>query len=200
MSGWAAEVGCDWNERAAGWLPLEAPIEIEIGSGKGLFLQSVAASTPAHNFIGIEIAKKYAFLANERLERDGLSNALVLHGDALTGFRENLPDEKIAAVHVYFPDPWWKKRHKDRRVISDAMLEQIERVLAPGGIFHFWTDVLDYYELAVRQIVERTDLAGPEFVDETQAEHDLDYRTHFERRTRLNGLPVYRSQFRKHDS
>jgi tRNA (guanine-N7-)-methyltransferase len=99
------------------------------------------------------------------------------------------------AVHVYFPDPWWKAKHKKRRVLSDETIVHIRRVLKPNGQLHFWTDVLDYYEIAVPRIVELTDLSGPFYVPEPTAMHTMDYRTHFERRTRLNGLPVYRARF-----
>ncbi len=106
-----------------------------------------------------------------------------------------VPDQSVVAVHVYFPDPWWKAKHKKRRVLSDETIVHIQRVLKPNGQFHFWTDVLDYYEVAVPRIVELTSLAGPFYVPEPTASHAMDYRTHFERRTRLNGLPVYRARF-----
>jgi tRNA (guanine-N7-)-methyltransferase len=106
-----------------------------------------------------------------------------------------VPDESVVAVHVYFPDPWWKAKHKKRRVLSDETIVHIQRVLKPNGELHFWTDVLDYYEIAVPRIVELTTLAGPFYVPEPSSSHSMDYRTHFERRTRLNGLPVYRARF-----
>jgi tRNA (guanine-N7-)-methyltransferase len=81
--------------------------------------------------------------------------------------------------------------------LSDETIRNIERVLKPGGELHFWTDVLDYYEIAIPRIVELTKLNGPFYVPEPVAEHNMDFRTHFERRTRLNGLPVYRSRFVK---
>ena len=90
----------------------DAPLEIEVGSGKGLFLQSAASTNPDHNFLGIEIATKYARFAAARLARSGLPNAVMVHGDAQPIFAELLPDNSLAAVHVYFPDPWWKKRHR----------------------------------------------------------------------------------------
>ncbi len=110
---------------------------------------------------------------------------------------DEIPENRLHAVHVYFPDPWWKARHKKRRVLNERMLIGIERALIPGGFLHFWTDVIDYYQSTLELIQQVTRLQGPLFVDEPPALHDLDYRTHFERRTRLNGLPVYRSQFQK---
>jgi tRNA (guanine-N7-)-methyltransferase len=103
----------------------------------------------------------------------------------------------VAAVHVYFPDPWWKMRHRKRRVLNEKFLREVERVLEPGGTLHFWTDVEEYYESTLELIRTTTSLSGPAAVAESLPEHDLDFRTHFERRTRLHGEAVYRSEFRK---
>jgi tRNA (guanine-N7-)-methyltransferase len=129
------------------------------------------------------------------LAKRGIVNACVVHGDALRVFREILPNASLAAVHVYFPDPWWKARHKKRRVMNGAFAIDIERTLVPGGRLHFWTDVQEYFETTVTLVKEATHLEGPLDVPERQAQHDLDYRTHFERRTRLSGEAVYRAEF-----
>lgn len=177
--------------------PREAPLEVEVGSGKGLFLAAAASTTPERNFLGIELAMKYARFAASRLARRNLENARMLQGDGLKLFREHLVPDSLAAVHVYFPDPWWKKRHKKRRVLNEPFLRDVESRLAIGGLLHFWTDVEEYYQSTLELIAQVTSLEGPLEVPETPASHDLDYRTHFERRTRLNQLPVYRSQFIK---
>jgi len=174
-----------------------APLEVEVGSGKGLFLQSAATAAPDHNFLGIEVARKYARHTASRLAKRNLTNAVMVEGDAMRVFRELLLDASLAAVHVYFPDPWWKKRHRKRRVMNEAFLKDVVRTLVTGGRLHFWTDVEEYFETGVALVKEQTPLAGPLTVDERAAEHDLDYRTHFERRMRLAELPVYRSEFRK---
>jgi len=175
----------------------EAPLEVEIGSGKGLFLASAAAAAPEHNFLGVEVAAKYARFAAARLAKRDLPNAVMLHGDGLGLFRERLADASLAAVHVYFPDPWWKKRHHKRRVMNEEFLRDVVRTLRLGGSLHFWTDVQDYFAASLDLIAGHTPLVGPLEVPERPAEHDLDYRTHFERRTRLGDLPVYRAEFRK---
>jgi tRNA (guanine-N7-)-methyltransferase len=175
----------------------EAPLEVEVGSGKGLFLQNAALGTPEHDFLGIEVAFKYARFIAARLAKRNIANAKAVHGDALMLFRERLPDESLAAVHVYFPDPWWKARHHKRRVMTEAFLADVVRTLQPGGRLHFWTDVKEYFEGTLELIARTTPLAGPIGVAEKAAEHDLDFRTHFERRMRLHGEPVYRSEFLK---
>lgn len=174
-----------------------APLEIEVGSGKGLFLTSFAATHPEHNYLGTEIAAKYASFCAARLANRNLTNACMMHGDAQRLFADFLPDHLAVAVHVYFPDPWWKKRHKKRRVMNDRMLRHIQRVLQPQGKLHFWTDVLEYFQTALESIAATTTLVGPLEVPQRPAEHDLDFRTHFERRTRLQGELVYRAEFLK---
>ena len=171
------------------------PIELEIGSGKGLFLTNAAKSDPSRFYIGLELAAKYAREAQSKLDRLKIANAVFIASDATRVIATEVPDESMVAVHVYFPDPWWKAKHKKRRVLSDETILHIQRVLKPHGELHFWTDVLDYYEIAIPRIVELTSLSGPLYVPEPTSAYSMDYRTHFERRTRLNGLPVYRARF-----
>jgi len=178
-----------------------ARLEIEVGSGKGLFLSAAAAGDPQSDFIGIEILAKYARFIAARLAIQELSNARILHGDGQLFFQRWLADCSVHAVHVYFPDPWWKSRHKKRRVMNESFLINVQRVLVPGGTLHFWTDVEEYFQTALGLIAAHTRLTGPHPVEEKPADHDLDYRTHFERRIRLNHEPVYRAQFTKeHES
>jgi tRNA (guanine-N7-)-methyltransferase len=174
-----------------------APLEVEVGSGKGLFLRTAAADRPDANFLGIEVAQKYAQFAAAALAKGGVPNALVVHGDALGVFHELLPDACLAAVHVYFPDPWWKKRHRRRRVMLAPLVRDVERTLAAGGSLHFWTDVEEYFQTTLDLLAAETGLLGPLPVPETPAEHDMAYRTHFERRVRLASETVYRAEFKK---
>jgi tRNA (guanine-N7-)-methyltransferase len=120
-----------------------------------------------------------------------------VHGDGLKLFRDILPTASLAAVHVYFPDPWWKKRHRKRRVLNKPFLADVVRTLAATGKLHFWTDVEEYFDSTLKLIADVAALQGPIEVPERPAEHTLDYRTHFERRTRLHGDRVYRAEFIK---
>jgi tRNA (guanine-N7-)-methyltransferase len=174
-----------------------APLQVEVGSGKGLFLRNASAAMPDVNFLGIEIAAKYARFAAAMLAKRNLHNALMVQADALRIFRELLPDSSIQAVHVYFPDPWWKKRHKKRRVMRESFLQDVQRTLSSGGTLHFWTDVEEYFRTTLELIAARTALQGPINSPDTPAEHDMDYRTHFERRMRQTSEPVYRAEFLK---
>lgn len=177
--------------------PDAGPCELEIGSGKGLFLQSAAQARPHHRFVGIELAAKFANKAAERIAKRALPNVTMLRGDAQRFLASTVPDSSLVAVHVYFPDPWWRNKHKKRRVLNEEALLDIQRALVSGGELHFWTDVLDYYEHICSQLMDLTCLKGPSYVPQRAALHSMDYTTHFERRARTHGQPVYRALFTK---
>jgi tRNA (guanine-N7-)-methyltransferase len=174
-----------------------APLEVEVGSGKGLFLRGAAVARAEVDLLGIEVVRKYAEFTAAALAKAEVPNAMVVQADALRIFRELIPDGALAAIHVYFPDPWWKKRHKKRRVMCPPFVRDVERTLEPGGALHFWTDVEEYFKTTLALLAAHTTLGGPLPVAETPAEHDMAYRTHFERRVRLAEEPVYRAEFRK---
>ena len=173
----------------------DSPLEIEVGSGKGLFIAAAAAECPQVNFLGIEVSRRYARFAAAKLARHHSPNAMMVHGEALGLLHQRVPRSSVQAVHVYFPDPWWKKRHKKRRVMNRGFVEDVQRMLLPGGKLHFWTDVEEYFHTSVQLVRQWTDLTGPQAVAERPAEHELDYHTHFERRTRLHGQGVHRAEF-----
>ncbi len=176
-------------------LPSGGPLEIEVGSGKGLFLENVSERFPSHRFVGIELARKYARFAAARLAKLERTNAIVLGGHAWEILPNAFPAGIAAAIHLYFPDPWWKKRHHKRRMMNREFLTQVVRILEAGGRFVFWTDVREYFELGLEEVAQFPQLGPPEFPAEESPQHDRDYRTHFERRTRLAGKPVYRAEF-----
>ena len=182
----------------------EAPLEIEIGSGKGLFMSTASAANPSHNFLGIEIMAKYAAHAAGRLlrSRDNMPepkyNCMMISGNAEPLFQEHIEPGSLEAVHVYFPDPWWKKRHRKRRVVNETSIRNFAQALRSGGRLHFWTDVLDYFDNTVELIAELAPEFGVPIPEEkAEATHDLDYRTHFERRSRQHQIPVYRVRYER---
>lgn len=184
-----------WNSKTL--FGRSAPLELEIGSGKGMFLAKAAGHNPLHNFLGIEISLKYARFSAARLIRQNRSNALMVCGDAALVLREIIPSETLTAVHVYFPDPWWKRAHRKRRILRTEVLQLIESRLMQDGTLHFWTDVEEYFMSTLDLLAETTSLQGPIEVTETEATDDMDYHTHFERRTRLHGEKVYRAQYKR---
>jgi tRNA (guanine-N7-)-methyltransferase len=179
----------------ASWFSRRGPLEIEIGSGKGLFLLNESARSPERLFIGVEAAIKYARFAAYRLARARRDNVRIVRGDAMQFLREFVADRSVEAIHVYFPDPWWKERHRRRRVMQESTIADIARVLRPGGVLHFWSDVEEYFEATCTLIAAFPAFGKPQPVPPEPAGHDMDYRTHFERRMRLHGHPVFRARF-----
>lgn len=176
----------------------DAPLEVEVGSGKGLFLATAASSMPEVHFLGIELRAAYARHIAARLAKRNLPNARILNADAEKFFASQLRDSSLSAVHIYFPDPWWKKRHHKRRIMNARFLKDVTRKLQMHGRLHFWTDVEEYFRLSLDLIANEIPwLHGPLTVAERPPEHEWDYRTHFERRTRLQGQAVYRAEFEK---
>ena len=175
----------------------DRPVEVEVGFGKGLFLLTACRSRPDVNFLGIEIERKYALFTANRLAKRGLRNVRLACADARTFLRDRLPAGSVAAVHVYFPDPWWKNRHRKRRLFTEEFAAQCARVLRPGGRLHLASDVEEYFVL-ITGLVE--DLSAFERLpppEAKQPEHDLDYLTNFERKYRKEGRPIHRASYRK---
>ncbi len=172
------------------------PVELEIGSGKGLFLANAGAARPDHNFFGIELARKYARRGAERVAKRALSNVRVLPGDALLFMVRYVPDASLSALHVYFPDPWWKARHRKRRVFGKPLVLSAERTLIPGSELHVVTDVLEYFGVITELMAEHPRFANQPVPAPLEATHELDYLTNFERKYRIEGRPIYRALYR----
>ncbi|MCA8935434.1 MAG: tRNA (guanosine(46)-N7)-methyltransferase TrmB [Planctomycetes bacterium] len=120
------------------------PVELELGIGKGRFLILSAADHPERNWVGVEWASRYYRLVAERAAKRGLLNLRVLRDDAARVVRDNIANESIDALHVYFPDPWPKDRHKKRRLIQAPFAREASRILKPGGLVKLATDHEDY--------------------------------------------------------
>jgi len=171
------------------------PLELEIGCGKGGYLVAAAAERNGHNFLGLEIDRGLSFYIASRLARRTLTNARIACGDATSFVRDRIADHTFAAVHIYFPDPWWKKRHHKRRLWTPDFAAQCVRILAPGGRLHIATDVSEYYRL-IRELLD----AQPQLErvhDEEQAgpPDAAELLTNFERKARTRGGEVWRVEY-----
>jgi tRNA (guanine-N7-)-methyltransferase len=173
----------------------EHPVELEVGSGKGLFLQNSAAACPDDNFVGVELSKKYARRAAERVVKHELENVRVWPGDARLFLNRWVASSSLVAVHVYFPDPWWKARHKKRRVFAEPLLADVERALVPGGHLRLATDVEEYFEVILELVATHPRFVRRAWDEPESAAHELDYLTNFERKYRLEGRPIHRAAF-----
>jgi len=175
----------------------DRPVEIEVGFGKGLFLLTASQSSPDINFLGIEIVRKYQLFTATRLAKRELKNVRVACADARLFLRDCVATGSMQAVHVYFPDPWWKKRHHKRRVFTPEFAALCERVLRPGGHLHFASDVEDYFKMVAELVPAQTRLRSIPLPTPHDPAHDLDYLTNFERKFRKEGKPIYRLCYEK---
>jgi tRNA (guanine-N7-)-methyltransferase len=123
----------------------DRPVEIEIGPGRGDVLATFAAAYPGVNFFGIEAQPWYAERAQARA---GLPNVRVVAGDARCIVEHLVPPRSVQAFHVYFPDPWPKRRHGRRRLFSPRFAAALARALQPGGVAYVATDLADVFALA----------------------------------------------------
>jgi tRNA (guanine-N7-)-methyltransferase len=131
----------------------DAPVEVEIGPGRGDVLLAFAAAAPARNFFAIERAAGAAAGIAARAEAAGLENVRVVAGDARCVIARCVPDASVSAYHVYFPDPWPKTRHRERRVITGDLPREIVRTLVAGGVVHVASDLAGVVEAGVGALV-----------------------------------------------
>lgn len=175
----------------------DQPVELDIGCGRGLFLFNAAITTPHTNLLGLENDYREGRRTATRLMKRELANARVLGGDCRIVLAQMIAPGSVQAAHIYFPDPWWKKRHHKRRLFTDEFVQLLARILRPGGHVHHWTDVADYFEMS-RNLLDQ----HPEFFkvpppEQRQAQNDMDYHTSFERKKRKLGLPIYRGLWQR---
>jgi tRNA (guanine-N7-)-methyltransferase len=117
-----------------------APLEVEIGSGKARFLIESARAHPERDFLGIERALAYYRICRERVARSGLHNARMVRSDGRIFVETALSPSSVLAFHIYFPDPWPKKKQKKRRLLDGVFLELVASRLTPGGTLRIATD------------------------------------------------------------
>lgn len=176
--------------------PRRAPLIVDIGFGDGEALAIQAQQQPEHNFLGVEVHRPGVGSLLRRLSVADVENVRVLVADA-TDVLQRLPDAALAGVHLYFPDPWPKKRHHKRRLLQAPFVALIARKLRPGGVLHVATDWADYAEqvLAVGEACnELENIAGAGRFMPRPATRPL---TKFERRALTLGRRIHDIQFRR---
>ncbi len=168
------------------------PNAIEIGTGNGIFLADEAARRPDLNFLGIERDKLFYWKMCRRVARAELGNVRTSEEDATELLARWLPEHSVERIYCFFSDPWHKRRHAARRVLSPENLPLLERVLVAGGELHFKTDVGWYFNLAVTALRRRggwelIELARRPPPDPAKGE----VLTNFERKAREAGSEVW---------
>jgi len=142
----------DWGARFGP--AAAAALELEIGAGHGGFALAFARAFPERALVAIEQRRAFASALAEKAARRGHSNLLALQGDARKLAPRLFAAGSLAAIHVHFPDPWWKRRHVRRRLVDEGMSGLLLRLLRPGGLLDFRTDVEAYAIGAVARLEE----------------------------------------------
>jgi tRNA (guanine-N7-)-methyltransferase len=124
----------------------DAPVVLEIGCGMGETSASIAQARPDIDFIGVEVHGPGVGALLNRIDAAHLTNVRIVQHDAVEVVDAMIPERSLAGVHVYFPDPWPKKRHHKRRLLKPAFVNALARRLAPGGYLHVATDWAPYAE------------------------------------------------------
>lgn len=130
----------------------ERPLEVDLGCGDGTFLRAMAAHYPERDFLGVERLLGRARKVSRRATKDGLTNLRVLRLDSTYTVEWLLPTASVACVHLLFPDPWPKKKHHKRRIVTPDFCAGLKRILAASGEFLFKSDHADYFEESVETL------------------------------------------------
>lgn len=177
-----------------------ASLELEVGPGRGGFLFERAVAAPDAGLVGLEVRRKWAAIVDARLAKAGLgARARVFAEDAKAALPRLGPDGVFARAFLHFPDPWWKKRHAKRLVMGDDFLDEIARLVAPGGELYVQTDVAeraDQYEARILADA-RFEPAGDAPGSARMADNPYGARSPREHRAIKDGLPVHRLRFRR---
>ncbi len=181
----------------AGIFGREAPTEIEIGFGSGLFLAHEAARRPEVNFLGIEKDKKQFYRAKDKWRRRDLLNTRALHCDAFYFLEEYVPDQSVDAYIILYSDPWFKKRHHKRRLFAPRLLPALERTMKPGAPLTVKTDITSYYEVII-ELLDNAPFLDKIYDRRLDLEPDPDdIPTNYQRKALEAGHPIHSMLYRK---
>jgi len=170
--------------------PHPAPLEVDIGCGDGAFLVALAERFPERNFLGLEKLAGRVRRACKKASRLALPNVRVLRIESAYAIQYLLPVASVDVVHLLFPDPWPKKKHRRRRIMSPDFLTSVHGLLVANGRFRVATDQKDYFA-AMRELI-----LPSAFFEMTPAIETFPLTT-FERHFLAEGAPIYRLELRK---
>jgi tRNA (guanine-N7-)-methyltransferase len=171
-----------------------APLEVDVGCGKGRFLLARAQAFPNVNFIGIDRQRGRLEKIRKRAERAGIPNIRLVQIEASYAIRYLLPVGSVDTFYIFFPDPWPKRRHHRRRLFASDFPDHLNRTLKAGGLLHVATDHLEYFDEIYTMLEADTRFSpAPTFAPE------LHEQTDFERIFLGQAKPIGRCSFRKAD-
>ncbi len=168
----------------------DRPVAIEIGPGLGEFLEVIATREPKWNFYAIERSRTRTRAVENRISAARLTNTRVLsaHAECVLSI---LPDESVDRFYIQFPDPWWKRRHQRRRLMTPEFVRTLRRVLRAGALIEFVTDVEEYFALTQKA------LQSDPGIEEVPTSPELLTATSFSRKAARRGWKVHTATYRK---
>ena len=172
-----------------------APLILEIGFGMGETTEQIALARSGDNFLGVEVFEAGVGALLKRIEASGLANVRIIQHDAVEVLQHMIAPDSLAGVHIYFPDPWPKKRHHKRRLIQPPLIQLLASRMAPGAYLHCATD-WEHYALQMLEVLS----AEPALTNTSEGFAPRpDYRplTKFEQRGLRLGHGVWDLIFRK---
>ena len=174
-----------------------APVILEIGFGNGDALVAEAAAHPEYNYIGVEVHRPGIGNLLRKLDSSELKNVRVMLADAKEVLAAQIPEASLSGVHLFFPDPWPKKRHHKRRLVQPDFAALVMRKLVPGGYIHFATDWKDYAEHMVSVLSRTPGLVEVSGLDEFKAMMASRGQTRYEQRGRRLGNQIWDLVFQR---
>ena len=184
-------------KRASAQLSSAAKV-LEIGFGMGETTAAMAKAYPDWNILGVEVYKPGVGALLGKIEQLGLSNIRIIEYDVVDVLKTMVPDQSLRAVHIYFPDPWPKKRHHKRRLIQPEFIAALAPKLSAGGIVHLATDWPEYADQMLAVCA-----ANPSLINTSEGFSPRPQwrpETKFERRGLRLGHPVADLIFQKRDT
>ncbi|OGI09890.1 MAG: tRNA (guanosine(46)-N7)-methyltransferase TrmB [Candidatus Margulisbacteria bacterium GWF2_35_9] len=169
-------------------------LSVEIGCAHGEFIIKLAHKHPEETFIGFEIRKPLARKIQECIDENKLENLQVLYGSSNTHI-ESFPDQSISNIYVFFPDPWFKKKHHKRRIISQSFLDKIKTKLKLDNKILFQTDVKDLFSDIKTLIEDNPDYKISNIEENIDTVNMTSIASYHEQRCIDNGWPIYRIEF-----
>lgn len=170
----------------------DQPIEIDLGCGKGSFLLWAATTNPMRNFLGVDRLLRRLRRADRKAVRGRLNNLRLVRLEAMYLVSKLVPEESVSTYHILFPDPWPKRRHRARRLITADFLADLHRTLNRDGAVNCATDHEEYFEW-----IQRAFATSARFAEAEPLLLPPEARTEFEKEFVAAGKPVYRCRWLK---
>jgi len=160
----------------------DAPVIVEIGFGNGESLAKTALANPDNNYIGIEVHTPGVGNLLAQIERSNITNIRVYHHDAIEVLESCISEHSLAGIHLFFPDPWHKRKHHKRRIVRPSFMPLIARKIAHKGYFHSATDWEHYAKHMLKVLLDAKDFKNKNSEQDYSPRPDYRPLTKFEQR------------------